>query len=91
MGWGLGRGGSTILALTGVRGYCWGMKRSRGSVRFDDYFKVQRWEPRSVAWIDIQRAHDTLEAAIAAAGPGERDRDWRIMLVTQDGRRPLPA
>lgn len=67
------------------------MKRSRGSVRFDPYFKIQRWEARSFAWVDIQRAHASLEEAISAAGSGERDVDWRIMLVDESGRRPVAA
>lgn len=67
------------------------MRRTRGSVRFDPYYKIQRWEARSLAWLDIQKAHSTIEEAISAAGDGLRDVDWRIMLVNEEGRRPLPA
>jgi len=64
--------------------------RSASSVRFADYYKIQVWQARSLAWLDIQRAYPSVASAIAAAPSGQRDRDWRIMLVTSSGRRPLP-
>lgn len=59
-------------------------RRVTGSVRFDPYFKVQWWDERSLAWLDIQRAHDTLDAATAAAMA--HGGTTRIMRVTPDGR-----
>jgi hypothetical protein len=63
------------------------VKRRAGSVRFDPYFKVQRWEPRSAVWIDVQRAYETPEDALRAAGllAGKT----RVMEIDEDGRRPL--
>lgn len=62
-------------------------RRRPGSVRFDPYFKVQRWLPESLAWRDVQRAYASEEeaAAVAAEEPGR----WRIMRVFPGGRRPV--
>src|SRR5262245_66298232 len=59
--------------------------RSKGSARFAPYFKVQEYDPRTCAWLDVQRAHPTLEAARAAYRPGVR---CRVMEITERGRRP---
>jgi hypothetical protein len=40
--------------------------RTRGSARFAPYYKVQEYDPRSAVWMDVQKAHPTLEAARAA-------------------------
>jgi len=61
--------------------------RTKGSARFSPYFKVQEFDPRSAVWIDVQKAHPTLEAARAAYRPGVR---CRVMEITERGRRPLP-
>lgn len=68
-------------------------RRSSGSVRFDPYVKLQWWDERSLAWRDVQRswlypAEQELaeEAAEALVPEGAR---WRLMLVTEEGRRPL--
>ena len=60
--------------------------RTRGSARFGPYFKVLWWDTRTCAWIDVQKAHATPEAARAAYRPGVR---CRIMEITERGRRPL--
>jgi hypothetical protein len=60
--------------------------RTRGSARFAPYYKVQEYDPRSAVWIDVQKAHPTLEAARAACRPGAR---CRIMEITERRRRPL--
>jgi hypothetical protein len=60
--------------------------RTRGSARFAPYYKVQWWDARACAWIDVQRAHPTLEATRAACRPSVR---CRIMEITERGRRPL--
>jgi hypothetical protein len=65
--------------------------RPATSARFDTYYKIQCWEHRSLTWKDIQRAHATVDDAVAAAPAGERDVDWRIMEVAESGRQPLPA
>lgn len=63
--------------------------RTRGSVRFEAYYKVQWWNdsPRMLAWIDVQYQHATEEEARAAFIKGRR---CRVMRVTQQGRAPLP-
>ncbi len=66
-------------------------RRRPGSVRFDPYYKVQVWQPRSLAWRDIQKAHDTEEegwAAAAIEAPGEL---VRLMRIYPGGREPLPS
>lgn len=64
--------------------------RTTSSVRFTAYYKVQRWEARSLAWKDVQRSFATVEEAVASAPAGERDVDWRVMEITESGRHPLP-
>ena len=61
--------------------------RTRASARFAPYYKVQEYDARTCAWLDVQKAHLTLEAARAACRPGVR---CRIMEITEGGRRPLP-
>jgi hypothetical protein len=60
--------------------------RTRSSVRFETYYKLQWWDARTCAWVDVQKAHPTLEAARAAYRPGVR---CRVVEVTERGRRPL--
>jgi hypothetical protein len=61
--------------------------RTKGSARYAAYFKVQWWDDCTVAWVDVQKSHPTLEAARAAYRPGVR---CRVMEITERGRRPLP-
>jgi len=61
--------------------------RTKGSARFSPYFKVQEFDPRSAVWVDVQKAHPSLEAARAAYRPGVR---CRVMEITERGRRPMP-
>lgn len=66
------------------------MKRRAGSVRFDPYYKVQWWEARSLAWRDYQRSYTTRDAAEDAAPEVvPAGANWRIMLITEEGRYPL--
>lgn len=62
--------------------------RTKGSARFTPYFKVQWWDARSSAWIDIQKAHATPQGAHDALPTGKR---CRVIEVSEQGRRPLPA
>jgi hypothetical protein len=57
--------------------------------RITTYYKIQRWEARSFAWKDVQRAHSSTDAAVAAAPAGERGVAWRIMEISDAGRRPV--
>lgn len=59
--------------------------RTRGSVRFDPYYKVQWWDATSLAWRDIQLAHPT-EAQARAAAPEGRT---RVMEIAPGRRTPL--
>lgn len=61
--------------------------RRRGSARFAPYYKVQWYDPRSLVWRDIQQAHPSPAAAVAAFLPG---RNCRVMEITMHGRAPLP-
>lgn len=60
--------------------------RRAGTVRFDTYWKVQVWQPASLAWRDVQRAHDTEAAAWAACPAGQV---CRLMRVYPGGREPV--
>lgn len=62
------------------------MKRQSDSVRFDPYFKIQRWVARNHAWADIQKRYDTAEEARAAFPKGER---CRVMRIDMEGRAPM--
>lgn len=62
------------------------MKRTRGSVRFAPYYKVQWFDETSMAWRDVQQAHPSEEAARAAFVPGRR---CRVMAITERGRQAL--
>jgi len=63
----------------------WGM-RHKGSARFESYFKVQVWEPRSLAWRDVQRSFGSAAEARSAFPAGE---ECRVMEVSESGRRPV--
>lgn len=60
--------------------------RTRGSARFEPYFKVQWWDATSLAWRDIQKAWPS-EAEARAAFPAGREA--RVMRIAPDGRKPL--
>ncbi len=60
--------------------------RRPGSARFDPYYKVQWYDDRSRAWIDIQRAHPTIATARAAYVTGKT---CRVMRITMKGRGPI--
>lgn len=60
--------------------------RRAGTVRFATYWKVQVWQPTSLAWRDVQKAHDTEEEAWEAAPAGQA---VRLMRVYPGGREPV--
>jgi hypothetical protein len=62
--------------------------RTRGSARFAPYYKVQWYDARSAAWIDIQKAHATPAAAHAAFPAGKT---CRVVEITERSRWPLPT
>jgi hypothetical protein len=61
--------------------------RTRGSVRFAPYYKLEVWDRIRLAWRPVQKAHPTEEGARAAAPFG---REARVYEVTEHGRRLLP-
>lgn len=61
--------------------------RRPGSARFAPYYKVQWFNPAVYAWQDVQQAHPTIDAAQAAFPAGKR---CRVMMITMQGRHPLP-
>lgn len=66
--------------------------RTPGSARFQPYYKLQRWDERSMAWVDEQRAYPTPTAALEALLDDDHHGSvWRIMRVHEGGREPLPA
>lgn len=60
--------------------------RTRGSCRFEPYFKVQVWDARGLAWRDVQAAHPTEADAWAAAPAGKR---CRLMRIHERGREAV--
>jgi hypothetical protein len=55
--------------------------RTKGSVRFDPYYKLETWNPRALAWSPVQRRFETETAAVSAAQRGQ----FRVMIVTESG------
>lgn len=62
------------------------MKRTRGSVRFEAYYKVQWFDETSLCWRDVQQAHPSEAEARAAFIAGRR---CRVMAITERGRQAL--
>lgn len=58
--------------------------RTKGSCRFEPYFKVEVWKAHLVCWTPIQRAHRTEAEAIEAAPCGR----FRIIEVSESGIKP---
>jgi hypothetical protein len=52
----------------------------------DTYYKIQLWDPRNLAWKDIQKTYADLHEALA-----QLPSNGRIMEVTPQGRHPLAA
>lgn len=69
-----------------------GKARTRDSVRFDPYFKVQFWVARNYAWQDVQERHldEALARAAAQAAAATLGTRCRLMRITMEGRAPLP-
>jgi hypothetical protein len=64
--------------------------RKPGSARFEPYFKVQWWDARSLAWVDVQQAFPSIREARAAALEGASPgRQYRVMEVREGGRWPV--
>jgi hypothetical protein len=59
--------------------------RTKGSCRFEPYYKAQRFDEKQLAWRDVQKQFATHDEARAAFGKGK----WRVMEITMNGRRPL--
>lgn len=63
-------------------------RRTAGSVRHDNYYKLQRYDTITLAWVDIQHVYftrrDAHDAAIMYPRRGTR---FRIVTVPQQGRR----
>ncbi len=57
--------------------------RTRASVRFDPYYKLQWYDPVRLAWRDARGRFPTAEEARAAAPAG---RPTRVSEITMDGR-----
>lgn len=62
--------------------------RRKNSVRFETYYKIQRLNPMSIAWEDRQLAYPS-EAAAREAMPATGT--WRVMEISEQGRRPIGA
>lgn len=60
--------------------------RTNGSCRFATYYKVQVWQPISLAWKDLQKAFGSIEEAVAAMPAGSKA---RVMEISEKGRFPV--
>ena len=74
------------------RGYT---RRTRGSARFDPYYKLEWRDVTLSVWKPVQKRFDTFEDAVAytLADREQRgeDRAWRVMEVTHQGYCPVPG
>lgn len=61
--------------------------RTRGSVRFAPYYKLEVWDRIRLAWRPVQKEYPTEEGARAAMPAGQ---EARVLEVTEHGRRLLP-
>jgi hypothetical protein len=62
------------------------MKRTKSSVRFDPYYKVQWFDHNVLAWHDVQKSYTNPDEALAHFITGKQ---CRVMEITMRGRRPL--
>jgi hypothetical protein len=67
-----------------VEGFLCTDMRTKGSCRFETYYKVESWCLRRCCWIPIQKAHKTLESARDAITTKQR-----IMECSESGIRTL--
>jgi hypothetical protein len=61
-------------------------RRTRSSVRFDPYYKVQWYDPAQLAWRDARGRFATAEEARASAPGGRR---CRVSEITMTGRNDI--
>ena len=61
--------------------------RTPGSARFAPYYKAQWFDGRGLCWRDVQKACTTPADAEALFTP---NKEWRVIEITMQGRRPLP-
>jgi len=59
--------------------------RQKGSCRFAPYYKAQWYNKKLLAWRDLKTQFATEEAARGAFKKGQ----WRVMIVTMEGRHVL--
>lgn len=65
------------------------MEQSKGWRKDYPYYKVQVFDPRSLAWMDEKRGFGSLDEARSCIQQRLADRQCRIMVVDEKGRRPL--
>lgn len=58
--------------------------RTKGSCRFEPYFKVEVWDKALMCWKPIQKSHQSKEAAESSAPSG----NFRILAITENGISP---
>lgn len=60
--------------------------RIKESVRFEDYYKLQFFDPISLCWRDVQKAYSSVAEAEANM---DTVKQWRVMVITTKGRYPI--
>jgi hypothetical protein len=65
------------------------MGRSKGWRKDYPYYKIQVFDPRSLAWIDEKPGFGSLDDTHRYAEERLTGKKWRIIIVEANGRRPL--
>lgn len=66
-------------------------RRVRGSVRFDPYYRVQRWDPISVCWRDLPGTYEDSARAVNVALVGGQTRIVEISMAGREVWSGFPA
>lgn len=63
--------------------------RTRGSARFEPYYKLDRYDPVSLCWRPVGKAFPTLDALRRAVRVRDDDARYRALEVTMHGATPI--
>ena len=59
--------------------------RTKGSCRFETYYKIEVWNKRNACWMPVQKTYPTQEKAVEAAPSGK----YRIMECSETEIKPV--
>lgn len=65
--------------------------RTKGSARFEPYYKIDRYDPVMGCWRPVGGAFPSIEAAQRAVRVMDDGARYRLLEVTMHGKTLLPA